>query len=374
MKNLLDILYVNQFNDKILFEEYNQDVNNVIINESFKSTLLKNLAKRIYDIEAKHRESDKRDKEKGGFYYNREKTFSSIFGPITTNAGKYSEKSGIQGLKWSEISDDDFDLATGDDIAKKLKPLYKKKVMADCIVCKPGTKDPLLFIKGYGEKQDVTVYTLMNNSTWETGVKELLGNAYKYKSRNLKYDEVVDIVDGYDVYILTITNDMIKDYKTLHNDRKESQRGAINYDKDSLEKLLNQQKSRYKTLVSEMKANKLQNNKEDLFNDIKKINDEVVQLYQDIMSKPENLNEYYDLGRLMSYVSYAYESFYKSMKYQYKADKAVEHAQKERGVKPEEAQKWGEYDREYAKNEINDAQDYVKKIRKEIDTIRAEMK
>jgi len=377
MENLISILYSTQFNKQAIIEAYNNDIDDMIINESFKSELLKNLAQKIYKVETKHREYDKNSAKhwkEQGYFGTPNKTasaFASIFGPIT-KTGKYGDsKSGIQGLKWSEITDDDFELITGNDIAKKIKQLYTKKIKFDCIACKPGTKIPMFFVKGYGETKDVKVYTFASPQKF-SGVNKVTARAYKYQERDLKYDETADILDGLDVYVLEITDDMIKNYSDLHIDRLNSRKGMINYDKESLEELLKRQKAKYRRLVDEMKANKLQSNSQDFFNEIKKVNDEVVQLYQDIMSNPENLDKYFDLGRLMTYVSYAYESFYKSTQYKYKSERLREKAIK-RGASPEEYDRYGSYEEEESKNYINNAKEYIDKIKKEMEEIRSKL-
>ena len=150
---------LDKFFNKEVFEEYSilegQDI--MEIDESFQASLLTNLAKRIKDAEKEHSENDKKTaanyKEQGysGTPTKTAKSFASIFGPLTETPRWGDKKTGIRGLKWSEIKDSDFKQYKGDDkeFVKFLKSVYAKKAIADMIVCAPGTKDIVAFIKGY---------------------------------------------------------------------------------------------------------------------------------------------------------------------------------------------------------------------------------
>jgi hypothetical protein len=372
---------LNTFFNKEVFEEYSilegQDV--IAINESFQSSLLVNLANRIKDAEKEHAEYDKKQaqryKEEGRSYTPSKtaKSFASIFGPLTDTPRWGESKTGIQGLKWSEIKDDDFKQYKGDDKAyvKFLKSVYAKKAMADIIVCIPGTKDIVAFIKGYAKTLgDVRVYHFPTKG-WKTGVQEKTAPKYKYDERSLKVNEALELFGDFDVYVLEITDSMIETYKNLHKERTESQKGVIEMDKDSLEHLLKQQQSRYNTLVKKMKAEKLKSNVNELFDEIKKTNDEVVELFKKVMAKPENMDQRFDLSDLMRYVSYAYEQFYKSMSYKRSAERSVERA-KAKGV--ERPTVYGEWDREASDEYIRDAKEYIEKVKKEIKKIEDNLK
>ena len=87
--------------------------------------------------------------------------FASIFGP-KTEGGRYNTKKGLQGLKWSEITDDDFKVykPTDKELVKLIKRTYgKKDGNADFIVV--DNKDNVInFIKAYGKdpKEDGMFY------------------------------------------------------------------------------------------------------------------------------------------------------------------------------------------------------------------------
>ena len=159
MKSLLESLIVNQFNAKVT-ENLCQIISEENINESFQSSLLIELAKKISEIEkesnerkidqAKHQ--DETYETKYGKHDPQVVNFKSIFGPITqTNYGKSNK---LQGLKWSEIKDSDFVKYTDTKdkaFLKFTKDVYNHKESALFICCEPGTKNIVYFIKAYGK-------------------------------------------------------------------------------------------------------------------------------------------------------------------------------------------------------------------------------
>lgn len=340
-----------------------------IINEGFKSSIIDGVAHKIFKYEKKHRDSD-REQNETGFHSKSAKSFASIFGPIEIG-NKYDKKK-VQGLKWSEITNDDLKKYSGSDkeLVKLIKQTYQHKLNADFIVCDSGTEDCVYFIKGYNQNKDIVVYQFNDPSKWNGGFKPRLEKAYKYQDRNLKAEEAIDLVKDYDVYALIITDDMLKEYNTLFLDRENSKKGMINYDKQSLASLLKKQQMKYKALAEEMKAKKLINNKEALWEEITKTNQEVIDFYKKIIDNPEYIDKRYNLGDLMQYVNYAFESYYKFVKNWRAADRRVERA-KEQGR--EEPEKYGDYERQSAKNEINDAKEYIQRIHKEMENIQKQL-
>jgi len=389
MKSLFESLYDSSYN-KTIINEYAQLVAEEMINESFKSSIVQKLAKAIYDAEKDHnkREVDnakRLDKEypyhDGSKHIVRLNNFASIFGPKESSDRYGNNKKKLQGLKWSEIKDEDFKEYAPDDkeLIKLIKSSYgKKDGNANFIVM---TKDGqiLNFIKAYGqsEKSD-GMYYFKTNEKWGNGVKELTKPYYSYQQRSLKVNEVIDAlkglatIDGVKVYALVITSDMVKEYSDIISDRSKAQEGIINYDKNSLRNILKKQQARYNALVAEMKAKKLMQDPESLFNDIKKVNDEVVELYKKIFNNPENIDKNFEIGSLMNYVSRAYDEYYRYLKETRSAERSVKRA-KDKGYSDEEASKWGEWNRNSAKNAINDVKDYLNKINKEIEKIKSEL-
>lgn len=372
MQHLFEYLVNDICEQKFLQEEAVLTIEEEMVNESFKCELLTNLARLIKTAEKKNNANKiKRNKEyEERGYSSRDKltSFASIFGPLTIG-GRYDTKKGVQGLKWSEITEDDFVLIKAGNekqLKKALKPIYAKNGKGDAIVCEPDTKNPVLFIKGYGKDDDKRLYYFnMDQSRWDSGVKEKTATKYSYQTRSLKLDEVMPFISNCDVYILNITDELIKQYKTLQQAREEEKKGAIEYDEESLAELLKKQKARYRVLANEMKAKKLQKDPNTLWDEIKKANEEVVNLYKEIISTPENIDKYYSIGSLMGYVSNAYEQFVRSMKETYTAD---------RYDKKYPDRKGDNINREWADEYINSAKDYVDRVNKEIEKIKEDMK
>lgn len=375
MKQLCEYMSEYSCDREILIETCNLIINDMI-NESFQASILLELAKKIKDAEKGHREDDKktaeRYKEQGysGTPSKSAKSFASIFGPMTETRRYGDKKTGIQGIKWSEIKDDDFTFYKADTeewdkkFIKTLRSMYGKKLNADVICCKPGTKEVVAFIKGYGKTVgDIRVYNFPTTG-WKKGVQEMTASKYKYGERSLKLQEAIDAISGLDVYVLEIKDSMIKDYDELHKEREESKKGSIEMDEDSMYSLLKQQQARYKVMVKEIKAKKLQEDPNILFNDIKKANDDVVALFQEVMSKPENMDMRFDLSDLMRYVSYAYEQFYQSAKYLRDANHSEERYGKG----------YGKYDKERSDESIRDAKEYVQKVNKMVEEIKENLK
>lgn len=403
MRQLLEYLNDYYYDSLVINEVCNLIAEDEMVNESFKSSIVQKLAQAIYNAEKtsnkKKVEQAKKNDEVLGTEYGKHDprivSFTSIFGPKTVNGRYGGSTKGIQGLKWSEITDDDFiEYAPNDkELIKLIKKTYgKKNANADFIVMKDG--EIINFIKAYGadEKSDGMFYfksdTLKkyaNGSEYTVpgGVEEVTKPYYSYQHRPLKVAEVVNAlkelssIKGVKVYALEITDDMIKQYQSLITDRKKSQEGVINYDKRSLDMLRKQQVSRYKVLAAEIRANKLQKDPNILFNEITETNKQVVELYKKVMSSTEYLDKYFELGRLMDYVSRAYESFYKSIKSGRKSEKSREHAKAraaERGEKfdPKEYDEF-DYNRSDAQSSINDAKKYINNVKEMIKEIEAEL-
>lgn len=403
MRHLLEYLNDYYYDSLVINEVCNLIAEDEMVNESFKSSIVQKLAQAIYNAEKtsnkKKVEQAKKNDEVLGTEYGKHDprivSFTSIFGPKTVNGRYGGSTKGIQGLKWSEITDDDFiEYAPNDkELIKLIKKTYgKKNANADFIVMKDG--EIINFIKAYGadEKSDGMFYfksdTLKkyaNGSEYTVpgGVKEVTKPYYSYQHRPLKVAEVVNAlkelssIKGVKVYALEITDDMIKQYQSLITDRKKSQEGVINYDKRSLDMLRKQQVSRYKALAAEIRANKLQKDPNILFNEITETNKQVVELYKKVMSSTEYLDKYFELGRLMDYVSRAYESFYKSIKSGRKSEKSREHAKAraaERGEKfdPKEYDEF-DYNKSDAQSSINDAKKYINNVKEMIKEIEAKL-
>ena len=388
MQNLYEsinkTLYINQVLEEYMMMEAEETLQ---LNESFQASILKSLAKAIQDAEKPNHEQDKKRaenwKEQGyhGTPPKYTKSFASIFGPLTETPRYGDKKTGIQGIKWDQIKDDDFKkYQAGDkELDKLLKDVYAKKKQANFICCEPGTQNVVMFIKGYAKTiGDVRVYGFKSKWGNSTSVTEKTATKYKYGERPLKLEETKAVIGGLDIYALEITDAMKKDYVELHDTRIASQKGVINYDKDSLEKMLKEQKARYQALVKEIKAKKLEGDPKQLMDRINKVHGEAIATMEKIMANPENMDEYFDVGRLLQYTSRAYEAFYDAFKYKAKSEKSIERAKqraKERGEEFDEKEfnSWN-FNASSAKENFNHVDEYCKEVEKMIEDMKKNIK
>lgn len=386
MKNLYEFLSDRNYQQLVAEEFIHISAEETIqLNESFKSSILQKLAKAISDAEAKHRENDnaqvQRWKENGysGTPNKTARSFASILGPVLSSKPYSNEKIRMRGIKWDKITDEDFQEVNIEDksFKKLVKDVYSHNKQADLIIF---SDDKIVnFVKGFiGPKENAVLYYFAEpDKGWKTGVQAKEKAKYSYSTRDYKWNETYDFIienkDIFKVYVLEIKDSMIHEYDSLVADRSEAKKGVIEYDKNSLAQLLKQQKSRYNSLVKEMKAKRLEANKEGLFDEIKKLNDDAVELYKKVMSKPEYIDKFSDLGRLMQYISYAYEQFFKSAKDNRDSERRKERAKqraKERGEEFDEND-WGkfDYDKSSAKAAIRDAEEYFKRAQEEMKRI-----
>lgn len=356
----------------LVTEEYcNIITENYLISESFQSSLLKKLSNRINDAEKENNARKKQQRERGYTWDTKYTSFASILGPIDYKRSMHSDSERIRGIKWDKIKDDDFKEYKGydKDFGKFLKAVYSGKKKAIFIVTDDNDNIEYFIkgffsnkTKGYNEKPD-RLMTYAFKTTWGKGVNRVEQKSYKYQHRDLNVNEILELVNDYNIYALEITDSLIDEYNVLVADRKESKKGIINYDKESLENLLNKQKSRYRVLVEEIKAKKLMSDPKALFDEIKNVNKEVVDFYEQVMSSPENVDKFYDLGQLLTYTSYAYETYYKYIRSLRESDNAVKRAIDKGATNPEE---WGSYERKRAESNINDVKEYLERVRQSL--------
>ena len=163
---------------------------------------------------------------------------------IVDNANMMKNNSDIILVREPFLLDDELKEYAPDDkeLIKLVKKTYgKKNANADFIIMKGD--EIINFIKAYGadEKSDGMFYfksdTLKkyksdgveHKYTVNGGVKELTKPYYSYQHRALKVNEVIaelqalSEIEGVKVYALEITDDMIKQYQELANDRKKPQ-------------------------------------------------------------------------------------------------------------------------------------------------------
>lgn len=364
MLTIIEYINNNQYLNLVL-EEYCNIVSEDMINESFQSTLLKKLATKINVAERENNVIRKTLRENDVYYNTKNISFSTILGPIDYKANSYSKIKRVRCIKWNEISDEDFVEYNCKDkeFVKLLKNVYTKKTKAIFIVTDEND-NIIYFIKGFIKPDDKEVKLITYgfiNKLDKRGIYRFRKNVYKYQTRDLKVNEIINLMsETYKIYALEITQNLIDEYDTLVTDRSKNKEGVINYDKDSLEKLLKEQIARYKVLIKEIKTKKLMSDPKALFEEIKNINKEVIDFYEKVMSSSEYIDKFYDLGQLMTYTSYAYETYYKYVKNMRYSDKCIKNAINHGDLNPEE---WGRYEKEKAKLNINDVKQYIEKIK-----------
>ena len=189
---------------------------------------------------------------------------------------------------------------------------------------------------------------------------------------------MLPLLSDVDVYILTITNDMINNYEYLRSLKTDAQAGVVNTDEQSLKALLKKQQARYAALVKKIKAEKLQSDPNVLFDEINKTQQEVVDLMKQIVSNPEYMDQRYDIGNLLNYMSYAYESFYDSAldkrSSQRRKEAAKERAKNAGKEFDDETYDQDDFDKLHSDKYIRDAKNYIQKVKKAIEKIKNDMK
>lgn len=297
MKTLYRYSLDKDYNNQIIDEAINE-ISSEMICESFKSSLLSNLANKIKKLSKEHNEEVyKRILELDPKYRKHSdahediKSFSSIFGP-------YTYRNVYVAIKWADITDDDFKLYHGN---KEMEDIINNKSKDYLIlVCPPNTKDIKYAIQIFRESGWHTNFmywfTEMDNEKEEKGIN--WGNMLKsYKETSETLDKrTARAIGKNDAYVLEITNDMKKEYNDVINKRAEDKKGMINYDEKSLEALKRKQQRRYEEIVSKMKAEKIKSNPDSFFDEIKETQDQVTEIYKTIVKNVEHIDKFRFLG------------------------------------------------------------------------------
>lgn len=382
MKQMRSIFeYIEDYKyDKMIFVETMEIMAEDMVNESFKAELLTNLAKEIFKVEKDNNKNKIENAERMTKQYGYKHTpditsFSTIFGPVTVTSRYGGKSKKTSGVKWSDITDSDFMLFPDPEdkqLKKFIKDCYSNKKNALILLCKQGTKQICYVVQAYKENSEKVCYEFVYDG-WRKGINKKEMKAYKYSSRNMKADEVLDLIvsQELDVYALEITKEMTQAYNEIVKNREDAQKGIVKYDKESLKQLLSQQQARYKALVKEMKAKKLMEDPNLLYDEITQVQTEATALVKEIMSKPEYIDKFYNAADIMRTISYCFEEFYKYAREQRQGEKMVQRAIG-RGKEEEVARKTA---KEYYNGEsyILDAKKYLKEAKDQLEQMRKEM-
>ena len=387
MKNLKEYLFDREC-DNIILTEAASIIGEEMINEAFKSKILGKLASTIKEYEKEHHLNDiKRQKYYDDKRYGKinplEKTFTSLFGPIvqTSRYGSFTKK--VRGCQWDKITDDNVTYYEGgydSALHKKIKQLYAGKNRGLLIICDPETHDIVYAVRGYSNNDDKTGKpkkpSTFEFKAWTTAD----GKSHKrvdnktapirkggWQKGDLKVDALIELINDYDVYFVEIPNEYITDYDVLVKDREEAQKGVINYDDASLKELAQRQRLHYKMLAKELRAKRLQDNPKYMLNEITKIHNEALKLAEQIIDSKEHIDEGYSIGNAMSYITSAFEEYFKYLKSMKDAEASVEKA-RIRGR--EEPESYGEHYRSDAASKLDNCKDRLEKAKNYLDEIR----
>ena len=386
MKNLKEYLFDIEC-DNIILTEAASIIVEEMINEAFKSKILGKLASTIKEYE---KEQHRNDIEKQNDYNDKgwgkinpsEKTFTSLFGPIVQTSRYGSSTKKVRGCQWDKITDDNVTYYEGGyDVAlhKKIKQLYAGKIRGLLIICDPETHDIVYAVRGYSD--DDKTRKSKKPSTFEFKAWTTAdGKSHKrvinktapirkggWQTGDLKVDALIELINDYEVYFVEIPNEYITDYDVLVKDREEAQKGVINYDDASLKELARRQRLHYKMLAKELRAKRLQNNPKYMLNEITKIHNEALKLAEQIIDSKEHIDEGYSIGNAMSYITLAFEEYFKYLKSMKDAEASVERA-RERGL--EEPESYGEYYRSDAASQLDNCKDRLEETKNYLDEIR----
>ena len=260
------ISLLNIIKQTTLLEEFNL-IDAEIVCESLNCKLLQDLARQLKDTKSKKQEEIekkyKEEKEKYGYAYketNYNKTFKYIFG----GNGEV--------IRWDKISDSDIKHVEPSD---ELNPKVKKELLQ---VIKSSSKN-IVLIKDKEDKE--FIYAIF---TWGYVYRLTDGNGYGYngagshvihhngrKSKDLTNQEKLELCKGNNIYFIDVSNKV--EGQQLRLERNIAKSGMILLDPDSLKRMAEQNIERYKKILRENKANRLNN--DELINKAKKIINQV---------------------------------------------------------------------------------------------------
>lgn len=384
MKDLKKYLFESEGNNSFILEYCNVIAEDTIINESFKLPILKKLASKIYLWETEHRETYKREMEKyknGDREYkptNDETSFSKIFGPYIVNK-RYGKGTKVRGCQWDKLDDSNVEFYEGgwdSKLHKKLKKLWNCSIKGIVIACDPDTHDIEYVVRGFNYSEDgkkikpITWY--FQNALYKNGepARHMVQQYGKQKGNRYRacpdftLEEFIETINDYEIYFIEIPDSMVNEYNDLLKTRRELQDGIINYDKESLEQLARTQRANYKQLAKELRAKRLAENPKYLYDDLEKLNGEVLDMYKQVSETPELIDKWYGIGDLMSYTSNAFNEYFDYVRYMDNAKKSEEYARQQGDENPE---RHGDYYREYGASKLEDCRKRISDVRKKID-------
>ena len=388
MKNLKEYLFDREC-DNIILTEAASIIGEEMINEAFKAKILSKLASTVKEYEKEHRAEDIRKQkeydEKGyGKINPSEKTFTSLFGPIVQTSRYGSTKKKVRGCQWDKITDDNVTYYEGgydNALHKRIKQLYAGKIRGLIVICDPETHDIVYAVRGYSSNDSKTGKPFKPSTFEFKAWTNSSGDSHKrvanktaplrkggWQEGDLKVDALIELINDYEVYFIEIPNEYITDYDVLVKGREEAQKGVINYDDASLKELAKRQRLHYQVLAKELRAKRLQDNPKYMFNEITKIHDEALKLSEQIIDNTDHIDEGYNIGNAMSYITSAFEEYFRYLKSMKDAERSVQLGREKGDENPERR---GEYYRSDAASRLEDCKNRLKRAKEYLDEINA---
>lgn len=389
MKNLKEYLFDKEC-DNVILNEAATIIGEEMINEAFKAKILGKLVSTIKEYEKEEHERDIKkqkdwnDKGYTGKITPNEKSFTSLFGPIVQPSRYGIAKKKVRGCQWDKITDDNVTYYEGgydNALHKRIKQLYAGKIRGLIVVCDPETHDIVYAIRGYSSNDSKTGKPYKPSTFEFKAWTNSSGDMHKrvhhktaplrkggWQEGDLKVDTLIELINDYEIYFIEIPNELITDYDVLVKDREEAQKGVINYDDESLKELAKRQRIHYQVLAKELRAKRLQDNPKYMFNEITKIHNEALKLSEQIIDNTDHIDEGYNIGNAMSYITSAFEDYFKYLKSMKDAEKSV---QKGREKGDEHPERRGAYYRSDAASRLEDCEDRLKRAKEYLDEIKA---
>lgn len=247
-------------NNQFLYEDVRSTIATLVC-EALQSKILKEVAKQLLNQkneESKAKEEErKREEEVWGHSYTNpkhtdNKGFKEIFGPST----------GHRQIEWDKLTDDNvtvidnYDAENNKKLTKEIRTILK------------GDKEGLVVV--YDTEKKLYKFVIFTGGTLYSLHKDAFGN-YRGHAGEESYVRVgkctwkqmpikdrVQYINGCKLYIFDITGlySKFSDKKQARNAQKE---GMIYLDDDSLYRLAEANRKRYKDIVAQNKANRINN-------------------------------------------------------------------------------------------------------------------
>ena len=240
----------------ILTEEFKL-IDAEIVCESLNCKLLQDLAIKIY--KGRKEELDHLDK-----YYEEKKNKGYDWASKGTPTNKtFKQIFGNEDIVWNKITDADIEEYPATEDEKEQKKLDKKareviKGNKKILIARNKDGEFTYFVNGWG-----TVYNLKKGSTWSFHQGSNVSN---YRGKDIPQYEKLEKLKGQTLYIIDTSS---SERNKIRQERYVAKSGTIMFDPDSLERIAKDNIERYKKILRENRANRLNN--DELINKAKKI-------------------------------------------------------------------------------------------------------